>query len=285
MVKYVLGFFLIFNLLHAEDLEIYDGEELSESPLTLKIKSFLDEETYNENSEFIDVIFDPEFAFFEKDRINSVKVVQTLKENGLLKLFFAKPSELKLNFTTSGAPLFFVKLMGDTLRNIGYYRYVTTASNLDASEFTWKIALTSEYATDPLVLEQELKKSGCKIIDIERNSAYEWTYVIDMGQGFLDIEVLDPREVRSLKRSLYAHWINVSKIKHLKISSSRRNSWYPYISYYDSSLHLLKVIRKDKIYHNINLNIPQNAKYMKIADLYTMKNIRDELTLEPNGAK
>ncbi|MDQ7066721.1 MAG: hypothetical protein Q9M40_01255 [Sulfurimonas sp.] len=276
MVKLLLGFLLIFNLLQAQELE---------NSLTLKIKSFLDEATYSQNSEFINLIFEPESAFYEKEHINSVKVVQTLKENGLLKLFFDKPSELQLNFKTSGSPLFFVKLMGDTLRNIGYYRYVTRFSNLDASEFTWSISLTSEYATDPLVLEQELKKSGCKIIDIERNSAYEWTYVVDMDKGFLDIEVLDSREDIKLKRSLYAHWLNVSQIKNLHISSSRRNSWYPYIAYYDASLHLLKVIREDKISHSLWLKIPQNSKYMKIADLYTMKNIRDELILEPKGAK
>ena len=285
MVKFLLGFFLIFTLLQAEDLEIFEEVEVQESPLNQKIQSFLDETAYNENREFMNVIFEPQSAFYENDRIDSVKVVQTLKENGLLKLYFPNPSEFKLNFKTSGAPLFFVKLMGDTLRNIGYYRYVTTASNLDASKFTWSIALTSEYATDPLILEQELQKSGCKIIDIERNSAYEWTYVIDMGKGFLDIKKLFPREETELKHSLYAHWLNISKIKGLDIRSSRRNSWYPYISYYDASMHLLKVIREDEIYYRIQLNIPQNAKYMKIADLYTMKNIRDELRLTPKGSK
>lgn len=285
MVKFLLGFILIFSLLDAQDLEFSEGEDLIENKLTLKIKSFLDKATYRENSEFINVIFDPESAFYKNQRINSVKVAQTLKENGLLKLFFTNPRELKLNFTTSGTPLFFVKIMGDTLRNIGYYRYVTIASNLDASEFTWNISLTSEYATDPLVLEQELQKSGCKIIDIERNSPYEWTYVIDMDRGYLDIAVITSREDIRLKRSLYAHWLNVSKIKTLNISSSRRNSWYPYISYYDASLHLLKVIREDEIYHSIRLDIPQNAKYMKIADLYTMKNIRDELKLQAQGIK
>lgn len=285
MVKILLGFFLIVNFVYALDVEVFEEVQVNENPLILKIKSFLDEETYNENSQFIKVIFEPETDFYENERVDSVKVVQTLKDNGLLKLFFSKPSELRLNFKTSGAPLFFVKLMGDTLRNIGYYRYVTIASNLDASEFTWNIALTSEYATDPLVLEEELQKSACKIIDIERNSAYEWTYVIDMDKGFLDIEILTAQEESSLKRSPYAHWLNVSKIKTLDILSSRRNSWYPYIAYYDASLHLLKVIRESKIHRNMKLHIPQNAKYIKIADLYTMKNIRDKLILKPKGAK
>jgi len=285
MVKILLGFFLIVNFVYALDVEVLEEVQVNENPLILKIKSFLDEETYNENSQFIKVIFEPKTAFYENERVDSVKVVQTLKDNGLLKLFFSKPSELRLNFKTSGAPLFFVKLMGDTLRNIGYYRYVTVASNLDASEFTWNIALTSEYATDPLVLEEELQKSACKIIDIERNSAYEWTYIIDMDKGFLDIEILTAHEESSLKRSPYAHWLNVSKIKALDILSSRRNSWYPYIAYYNASLHLLKVIRENEIHRSMKLQIPQNAKYIKIADLYTMKNIRDELILKPKGAK
>jgi len=253
--------------------------------LTSKIKSFLDEETYRENVDFINVIFDPKSAFYENQRVDTVEVIQTLKENGLLKLFFSKPRELKLNFKTSGAPLFFVKIMGDTLRNIGYYRYMTTASNLDASEFIWNITLTSEYATDPLILEKELNESGCKIIDIERNSAYEWTYVVDMDSGYLNIQELHSKVKVKLKRSLYAHWLNVSKVKTLNIKSSRRNRWYPYIAYYDASLHLLKVLKRDNIYKDIKLNIPQNAKYIKIADLYTLKNVRDELVLYPSGTK
>jgi len=288
MVKYLLVFCLLFSSSYAEELLEADPMEeviVQEDPLVTKIKSFLDEKTYENNSEFISVIFDPQSAFYENDRVDSVKVVQTLKENGLLKLFFNKPQELKLNFKTSGAPLFFVKIMGDTLRNIGYYRYVTRASHLDSSEFTWSISLTSEYVTDPLILEQELKKSGCKIIDIERNFSDEWTYVVDMAMGYLNIVELHPRKETQLKRSLYAHWLNVSKIKTLTITSSRRNSWYPYIAFYDSSLHLLKVIREDEIYRKLNLNIPQNAKYLKISDLYTLKNVRDKLTLYPGGSK
>ena len=285
MVKVLLFLFLIFSSIYANEIELSQEVVVTENPLTSKIKSFLDEETYSENIDFINVIFDPKSAFYENERVDAVKVIQTLKENGLLKLFFNKPREFKLNFKTSGAPLFFVKLMGDTLRNIGYYRYVTTASNLDASEFIWNITLTSEYATDPLILDKELNKSGCKIIDIERNSAYEWTYIVDMDSAYLNIEELKSRVEVKLKRSLYAHWLNVSKVKTLNIKSSRRNRWYPYIAYYDASLHLLKVLKRDDIYKTIQLNIPQNAKYIKIADLYTLKNVRDELVLYPSGTK
>jgi len=285
MVKALVALTLLFcitlfadqenNYLQNEELGTIEDVVIVEDRLTTKIKDFLDEKSFEENRDFINVIFDPKSSFYKNERVDAVKVIQTLKENG----------HLKLNFKTSGTPLFFIKIMGDTLRNIGYFRYVTTASHLDSSEFEWKISLTSEYATDPLVLEKELNKNGCRIIDIERNSATEWSYVIDMSEGFLNINQLQNGEEFSLKRSLYAHWFNVSQIKSLRIKSGRRNSWYPYIAYYDSSLHLLQVIKKDKIFHNLNLNLPQNAKYIKISDLYTLKNVRDSLLLIPSGSK
>ena len=284
MVKIVLSFLLVFSFSLAAN-EMDEVVESNDNNLTTKIKSFLDSDVYEQNEAFVGVIFDPESDFYQNERVDVVKVVETLKENGLLNLFFKTPREIQLNFKTSGSPLFFVKLMGDALRNIGYYRYVTTASNLNSSEFTWSIKLTSEYATDPLVLQTELNKSGSNIIDIERSSATEWTYVVDMGNSFLDLVELEQSQEIKLKRSLYAHWLNVSKIKELKIVSSRRNNWYPYIAYYDSSLHLLKVIKEDERYSTLKLEIPKQAKYIKISDLYSLKNVKDSLTLYPSGTR
>lgn len=280
MVKIVLSFLLLFSFSFSDELL-----ESEDNNLTQKIKSFLDSDVYEKNKSFINIIFEPEIDYYKNRRVDVVKVVETLKENGLLNLFYKSPKEIQLNFITSGSPLFFVKLMGDTLRNIGYYRYVTTASTLSSSEFTWSINLTSEYATDPLILQKELNKSGSNIINIDRKSKTEWTYVVDMGSSFLNlIELEDAKEIK-LKRSLYAHWLNVSKIKKLKIVSSRRNNWYPYIAYYDASLHLLKVIKEDERYNKINLEIPKEAKYIKISDLYSLKNVKDELTLHPSGSR
>jgi len=257
----------------------------ADDALDAKIKSFVSPQSYAENRSFIALIFEPRSAFYKGDRVDAIKVVEKLKENGLLKLFFKKPQEFQLNFKTSGAPLFFVKIMSDTLQNIGYYRYVTTAATLDASEFTWSINLTSEYVTDPLALQNQLRKSSAEIIDIKRNSEHEWTYIVDISTAKLQVpEVLNGEDL-ALKRSLYAHWINVAKIRRLVIKSSRRNRWYPYIAYYDSSLHLLKIIKRDRIYRNILLNIPKNAVYMKISDLYTLKNVRDQLLLIPQGER
>jgi len=294
MVKVLFGILLLFSFsFGAQDQnELQDEfqdeaqETLEkENKLKLKIKSFIDADVYEQNSAFIDIIFSPESDYYINDRVDSVKVIHTLKENGLLNLFFKQPSELKLSFKSSGPPLFFVKIMGDTLRNIGYYRYVTQESTLNNSEFTWTISLNAEYATDPLVLSRELSKSGCSIIDIQRNSSTDWTYIIDMREGLLNIPKLEDGVEVKLKRSLYAHWLNISNIEKLEIAGSRRNDWYPYIAYYDRSLHLLKVIKKDRKIRKIRLRIPKNAYYIKISDLYTLKNIRDALVLTPLGSR
>lgn len=250
--------------------------------LTQKIKTFINDSVYEQNRAFIGIIFSPSSNFYAQDRVDVVKVAQTLKENGLLNLFFKQPQDLKLTFKTSGSPLFFVKIMGDSLRNIGYYRYVTNESNLNSSEFTWSIVLSSEYATDPVILQKELNKSGCKIIDIRKKSLTDWEYTIDMSSANLDIETLKSGTEFELKRSLYAQWLNISGLRNLKITSSSRNSWYPYIAYYDSSLHLLKVIKQDEKTTSISLETPRGAKYIKISDLYTMKNIKEDLLLSPN---
>ena len=285
MVKLVTVFLLLCSFSFALDNENTLDVVEPESLLTQKIKTFVSEDDYLKNKEFIRLIFSPQRDYYHQDRVDIVKVAQTLKENGLLNLFFKKPQELRLSFKTSGAPLFFVKIMGDTLRNIGYYRYVTTESNLDSSEFTWTISLTSEYATDPLILQEELNKSGCSIIDIARNSQRDWEYSIDMSGGKLNILSLENNLEVELKRSLYAHWLNVQNIQNLRIKSSFSDSWYPEISYYDKQLHLLQVIKKDKKTRTILLVIPKNAKYIKISDMYTLKNVRDKLVLDPSGER
>ena len=280
MVKSFLLFILLSSIAYTD---IIDNN--TSSPLEMKIKSFLTVKQFEKNKAYIDVIFSPKSKYTHDDHIDVVKVINTLKENGLLKLYFKKPKKLILNFKTSASPMFFVKLMGDTLRNIGYYRYVTLGSTLNSREFIWSVSLHSEYATDPVILQNELKKSGCKIADVVKNTLSNWTYTIDMRDAHLNVKHLTNGDKLVLKRSLYDYWLNIENIDKVLIISSRRNNWYPKISYYDSSLHLLKVTSKDRRIKRLTLNVPQDATYMKITDIYTLKNIRDSLTLIPQGFK
>lgn len=272
----VRGLFLLFfaiTLLFADQLS---KEELLDN----KIKTFINADVYQQNKAYIDIIFTPKSDYFKQDRLDSVKIVQNLKENGLLNLFFKKPQEIELSFKTNGSSLFFVKVISDTLRDIGYYRYVTHSASYTNSEFTWTISMLSEYATDPMIFNTALQKMGCDVVDIVRDSATKWSYSIDMSNAHLIVDELNPNEETHLKRSLFAYWLNVQSIQKLKIYSSVRNDWYPYIAYYDSSLHLLKVIKKSQKTRSMTLRIPQTAKYIKISDTYTLKNVKEPLVLK-----
>lgn len=286
MVKVFLLFALLFSFSAAETKDINKDTSNYENLLTDKIKSFIGEAALKKDKAYIDIIFSPKKDYYMGDgRVDSVKVIQTLKENGILNLFFKEPREINISFKTDGPPLFFVKIMSDSLQNIGYYKYVTKESNLKISEFTWQISLTSEYAADPLILSQELKKSGCEIVDVIKESETDWTYIVDMKNAKLDTKVLEDGEELELKRSLYSYWLDVSKIKKLRISSSHRNNWYPYIAYYDKSLKLLRVIKKDVKRARITLDMKENTYYIKISDIYTLKNIKDALILTPIGTR
>ena len=78
-------------------------------------------------------------------------------------LYYDKPKTLELTFETNGTPQFFMTLMSDTLREMGYYHYLTDSAVLNNTGYTWRIRMESEYATDPTALQRELAQRGCSI--------------------------------------------------------------------------------------------------------------------------
>jgi hypothetical protein len=257
----------------------------ADEALYAKIESFIGTQAFERNRDYIGIIFSPTSEYYRNNRLDVVKVVETLEENGLLNLFFDEPKQLEMTFVTNGSPLFFVKLMGDTLRDLGYYRYITKEAKNDAAGFSWTIGLRAEYATDPALLRKELQKRSCDIVDIERNATQQWRYEIDISQAHLSLDTIQSGEEIVYKRSLYAHWLDVSHVKKLTLWSSKGNNWYPYVAYYDSSLRLLKVFKRDKKTWKITFTLPRDAAYMKITDLYSVANIKNGLRLEAQGRK
>ena len=257
-----------------------DKEKIGE-----KIQSLLGEATYARHVRFINIIFSDTPEFMINERVDVAKVIQTLKDNGLLDLFFKKPQEMHLTFQSSGYPLLFVKIMSDTLQSMGYYRFITDKAKQDETGFFWTIRLTSEYAIDPVLLKKALQKRGCDIVDIDRNSQTKWAYHIDVKNAYLMLKELRPYTEKVLKKSLYEHWLNVKSTKSLVLWSLKGNNWYPYVSFYDKELHLLKVYKRDKRTKKITLELPEDTRYVKIADLYSLKNIKQGLRVQAKGTR
>lgn len=282
MVRIFLVFVLFFSFSYADKSKTKDGDD----QLTKKIRNLIAPATLDKDRAYLDMLFSKKENYYGSDgSVDSLKVIKTLKDNGLLNLFFKTPREINITFKTQSSPLFFVKIMSDSLQNIGYYKYVTKESSLNGSEFVWKINLTSEYAADPIILNQELKKSNCEIVDIIRENDTDWAYVIDAKKAKLDVPVLEGGAEVRLKRSSYSYWLDVSKIDTIDVSTSAANDWYPYIAHYDKSLNLLKVIKIDAKKTNLTLDINENTHYIKISDIYSLKNIKDDIVLIPIAKK
>ncbi len=175
--------------------------------------------------------------------------------------------------------------MSDTLQSMGYYRFITDRAKQDESGFFWTIRLTSEYAIDPVLLKKALQKRGCDIVDIDRESQTKWSYHVDIKNAYLMLNELRPYTERVLKKSLYEHWLNVKSTKSLVLWSLKGNNWYPYVSFYDKELHLLKVFKRDKRTKKITLKLPEDTSYVKIADLYSLKNIKQGLRVQAKGTR
>jgi len=82
-----------------------------------------------------------------------------------------------------------------------------------------------------------------------------------------------------LSKNIRAYWLNIKDAKKIQIQSGLNNSWHPYVVLYNKDLKIISSIKRDKKIAKLNINVPSDAVYMKIDDLYTMKNIRDGLEI------
>ncbi len=267
MVKFLLLFLLLFGFVKA-DL------------LNEKIQNIIGEKNYLSKKRFINILFKNEDEFYNENGIDIIKVMKKLKANNLLKLKYNYPQEINISFYTSqNYPTIFIKTVQDALNSMGYGYVLTNQATRDENGFLFKVSLKTESAIDPVLFENELKKRGSFITDIQKLSQTSWQYNIDISNIQILTENIKPNSLAKLKKPLEPYWLNVQNSSKLKIKSSRGNSWHPYIVFYDQYLNIIDVVSQDKISYNISLKIPNNAKYAKISDLYTLDNIKRGLNV------
>ncbi len=246
-----------------------------------KVQNLLNTQAYAKNRAFINAILTPKSSFVKSDgSADSIKILKALKENGILKLFFSQPRELTLIFNTNSNPNFFIKVMSDALSNIGYYKYITKYSSFDGENFIWKIVLTSEYVSDPVLLNEELKKSSSNIVEVTRESDTNWSYTIDMKNASLNVLRVSEEGELKLKRQTQGEWLDVRGLSGVNIISSAQNSWYPYVSFYDKALNLVRVQKEEDKRGSYAIDVDDSVAYIKISDSYSLKNIKDGLLVK-----
>jgi hypothetical protein len=170
--------------------------------------------------------------------------------------------------------------MGDILRAIGQFSYVTKEEVVVNNHLKWTIKLKTAAAISPLRLSQELQSINSKIIDIKREGNSKWSYSIDTTNSTVyKAEDLISNNQLSLKKTTKPYMIRVSDINSITVTPSSGNSWYPSVVFYDNNLNIIEVVEKDSLHKSLKLDVPNNTKYIKIDDLYSLANLKQGLTL------
>ena len=262
MVRTVLILILFFKLVIAQELEV-------------TIKNLISEDTYQRHNKLINKIFQNRDNFYITDnKIDILKVIKTLKENGLLNLFFDSPKDNIITFKTNSNPLFLMKIVEDNLRNLGFLSVFTKEIEYDENLFEWKIHFVSDYTLDPELFTTFLQKNGCEILEIVRDGKSNWEYFINTDRANIDAKRLVLKERTRLRKPLNDYWLNVSGGTKISIASFGGNRWYPKIVIFDKNLHILKVYKKDEKTDWLVIYLPMNAYYIKISDSYTLNNLK-----------
>lgn len=242
------------------------------------IEEIISKDSFRKHRSLIKKIFQNEKKFQNGKQLRILSILTKLKNNGILKVFLKKPHSIQISFKGAGDPIFFMKLISDSLQDLGYFKYRILEATRDKKGFLWKIEFISDYILDPTLLYSSLAKKNCRIIDIERKALFEWNFIIDTKNAKLHITKLEKNKRIFLRTPVFDYWLNIDSGSKLKFSS-RGNKWHPYISFYDKDLNLIQVFKQNKKTLDLNLEIPKTSKYIRVTDIYLLNNIKNGLRI------
>lgn len=240
-----------------------------------KIESFVGNKNYNIQKNLINIIFKNKSAFLKDDGlVDDIKVLSELKKNGLLKLFYSEPRDLYLSFFSKEDSIIFMRVINESLSLMGYNYFLTKKAIKNQDGFLWQIVVSTEHVVDPLILAKRLENRGCFFKNIEKLSENEWRYEIDTNNIRVDSLHVEEDTTVTLKKAIRPYWIDVYGMKSISIRTKIADRWHPSVVFFDEKLNVVKSYKKDSVVKNIKLKVPENAKYVKINDIYTLDNIK-----------
>ncbi|MEA3290568.1 MAG: hypothetical protein U9Q04_10365 [Campylobacterota bacterium] len=246
-----------------------------------RIKNIIGQKEYQTHKNLLSLLFKNRNSFIINGKVRYEKMFSTLKDNGLLDLTLAKPSNITIEFRSVTKNQKAYKLLNDTLKLLGYRYFFTKTLSIDKEgQMLWKISFKTEYMLDPVFLLKELQQKNCKILKVEKKASNHWYYELDFNDSIISQAYkIDKNEKVSFQKPLQEYLLKVEDVDKLQVISRNLNNWYPYIVFFDKDLNLLKVIKKNRIYKGYKTKIPQKTKYIKISDMYNLINIKRGLSI------
>ncbi len=267
MVRLLVIFCITFSFINASSLSV--------------ARSFVNSSVYAQKRDMINAIFSNNKRFINPSsgEVDSLKVLRVLKKNGLLNLNYPDISESILSFDTVGNPLLALRVISDTLEDMGFTDFITKIISKHEDRLSWSIVLKSQSVVDPLVLSNKLKKLGCMVDKVQRSGEYYWGYVINFSRTKLKTIPISVNERVKLKKPNRPYWFIIYGSKNAHIASHGADNWHPKVVFYDKFLNPLSQISSDKTKRNLDIDIPKDAFYMEVKDRFMLENIKRGITL------
>ncbi|MDA7848237.1 hypothetical protein N8972_01980, partial [Sulfurospirillum sp.] len=175
--------------------------------------------------------------------------------------------------------LIFMRVINESLSSMGYNYFLTKQALKNSNRFLWEIIISTEHIVDPLILSDRLESRGCFLESIERKSENEWAYVVNTDNIKIDAKKVEANRTVKLKKPIKPYWIEVENMKTISFSSKIADRWHPSIVFYDEKLNIVKDYKKDSATNRLKIKIPVDAKYAKVADLYSLDNIKRGISI------
>lgn len=248
--------------------------------LDMKIKDLLGNSDYNTHKNLINHIFNNESNFYTNNQIDYTRIIQELMNNGVLKLNFPSTQDISVTFNVNSNPKKSLKNLNDILKAIGQPNFVTKEEMIVDNNLRWTIQLKTAAAISPLRLSQELQAINCRIVDIKREGDYNWSYSIDTtNSSIYKEENLENNNQLSLRKPLKPYMIKVANASVITIKSNSGNTWFPSVVFYDNGLNIIGIYEENSLQKSLKLEVPENTKYIKIDDLYTLANLKQGINI------
>lgn len=269
-MRFVFIFALIFSaFLSAENLNVLDE----------KIINLIGKNSYERNKSFINKIFSPANSFYQNGNLDIHRVISILQNNGLLKLKFASPREFNAIFSAQCSPLLLLKTINQSLSYMGYSYWIPSEASYENETATIRISLNTEHIIDPIILINELKKSGFVVVNITQNTQSQWEYSLSLADSKIPNATfiakgnsVDVYEVSG------QYWLEVGSLGRLEVQSIKNQNFNPKIVFFDRNLNILDIQELSKR-QNFNVSIIENTKFIKISDRILQNNLKGGLNV------
>ena len=251
------------------------------NPIENMAAQFMGPGAYQSQRNLVRILFSDVEAFTDakSQEPHAIRILETLKENGLLQLFYPDTKSISLTFSAQENPMLFMRIVNESLQSMGYSYYLTRHIRESVDGIEWTIGISTQHLVDPVLLSRQIQSRGAQIQNVIRKSEWEWQYQIDTHNAKPKVEPYGFNTTIALGKPIQPYWINVSDAAKMRLRSHAADRWFPSIVFFDATLHIIEEIRHEEARATLHVSIPENAVYAKIEDRFTLDNIKRGLSL------